>query len=115
IRNGLTSDAVSVPVSASNPGFFVHGDGSMRAAAINENGLVNSPIAPASVGGIVTLFGTGEGLRVPAAETGQPAKIDPLALPVLPVSVTIDGQAAEILYAGAAPNFVGLLQLNVRI
>ncbi len=36
--------------------------------------------------------------------------------PVLPVSVTIDGLPAQVLYAGAAPGLVaGVLQINVVV
>jgi uncharacterized protein (TIGR03437 family) len=36
--------------------------------------------------------------------------------PVLPVSVTIGGITADVLYAGAAPQFVaGFFQMNVKV
>ncbi len=39
-----------------------------------------------------------------------------LAQPVAPVSVLVDGQNTEILYAGAAPGLVaGVLQVNFRL
>jgi uncharacterized protein (TIGR03437 family) len=34
---------------------------------------------------------------------------------VVPVKVTIGGVDAEVLYAGLAPTFSGLYQVNVRI
>ena len=40
----------------------------------------------------------------------------PLPQPVLPVTITIGGQNAQILYAGGAPGAVaGLMQINARI
>jgi uncharacterized protein (TIGR03437 family) len=40
----------------------------------------------------------------------------PLPRPELPMNVTIAGQRAEVLYAGAAPGLVaGAFQLNVRL
>jgi uncharacterized protein (TIGR03437 family) len=39
-----------------------------------------------------------------------------LPKPLLQVSVRIDGQAADILYAGAAPGMpAGVIQVNARI
>jgi len=36
--------------------------------------------------------------------------------PVLPVTAKVGGQPAQILYAGAAPNFVaGVLQVDIQI
>jgi len=39
-----------------------------------------------------------------------------LPKPLLPVSVRIGGEQAEVLYAGGAPGFVsGLMELHVRV
>jgi uncharacterized protein (TIGR03437 family) len=34
---------------------------------------------------------------------------------VLPVTLKIGGFPAEVLYAGAAPGFAGLMQVNARV
>ena len=39
----------------------------------------------------------------------------PFATPDEPVIILIDGQRAEILFAGLAPGSIGLLQVNARI
>lgn len=41
--------------------------------------------------------------------------VAPFPTPVLPVRVTIGGADAEILYAGRAPGFAGLIQINARV
>jgi uncharacterized protein (TIGR03437 family) len=46
--------------------------------------------------------------------TGQAAQA-PYGTPQLPVSLTIGGVAADVIWAGSAPGFVGLLQINARI
>lgn len=62
------------------------------------------------------LFGTGEGQTTPPGSDGALALATPVPKPVAEVSITIDGQPAEILYAGSAPGSVaGLFQVNVRI
>jgi uncharacterized protein (TIGR03437 family) len=67
---------------------------------------------PAHPGEVVIFYGTGLGTSIPALATGQAASGN---LTVTPVAVTIDGVNAEVTFSGAAPGFVGLNQINVRI
>ena len=89
----------SVPVRMvvwpARPGLFTS-DSSGRglAAALNEDGTVNSAANPAAKGSIVVLWGTGGGVEN------------------LPQKVFIDGIDCEVLYAGAKD---GLWQINARI
>jgi uncharacterized protein (TIGR03437 family) len=46
---------------------------------------------------------------------GAAAPLATLSDTVNPVSVTIGGQAAEVLFAGLAPGFAGLYQVNVIV
>jgi uncharacterized protein (TIGR03437 family) len=64
--------------------------------------------------GYISLYATGEGQTEPAGVDG---KLDSTpARPVLPVSVTVNGMPATVLYAGGTPGQVaGLMQLNVQI
>ena len=39
----------------------------------------------------------------------------PYPSPLLPVTLTVAGFPAQILYAGSAPGAVGLLQVNARV
>ena len=108
------STPIDVPVASSAPGLF-SADG-VRAAALNQDYTFNSPTTPAAAGEIIQLFLTGQGLTTPRVETGalSPA-VAPFATPDEPVTILIDGQRAEILFAGLAPGSIGLLQVNVRI
>ena len=112
VREGVSSAPVLIPVAAQAPGVFTL-DGT-AAAALNQDGALNTAATPADRGSVVTLFATGQGLTDPAVETGQPAPFDPLS-EAAGVDVLVDGQPAEVLFAGLAPGFVGLLQVNVRI
>jgi uncharacterized protein (TIGR03437 family) len=105
---------VTIPVAASAPAIFTVSAGTGLAIALNENGTLNSPVDPAARGSIVTLYATGDGVEDPAAVDGKPAAW-PLAKPTLPVTLTVGGDPAGILYAGAAPGFAGLLQINARV
>lgn len=113
-ENDSTS-AVSLPVVRTMPGLFTldqsgHGQG----AILNEDGTINRFDNPAPHGSIVVLFGTGEGQTSPDLPEDELAS-DPLPEPVDPVTVTIGGKQAVILYAGAAPGLAGVMQINVRL
>src|ERR1035441_2974870 len=43
------------------------------------------------------------------------AAVAPYPTPLLPVTLTVAGFPAQILYAGSAPGAVGLLQVNARV
>lgn len=115
-RGGSRSAAVTMNVVASWPGLFTASAmGNGQAAMLNQDFTVNGPARRAAHNSIVTLFGTGEGMVAPAARDGQISGV-PLASPIQPVTVKIDGIQAEVLYAGAAPSLVaGVLQINVRV
>jgi uncharacterized protein (TIGR03437 family) len=65
--------------------------------ATNEDGSRNGSGNPALGGTIVVLYGTGGG------RTFQP------------IEVEVDGRTAEVLFAGEAAGFVGLMQINARL
>lgn len=116
VYEGLVSEALAVDVSPSAPGIFMFLDGGNRAIVLNQDGTLNSAATPESRGAIVVFFATGEGLRTPNSLTGTAAGDQlPLPIPELPVAVEIGGIQAEVLFAGAAPGYVGLLQVNARI
>jgi uncharacterized protein (TIGR03437 family) len=95
--------------------FSLDSTGKGPGAILNQDMSVNSASNPASRGGIVVLYATGEGQTKPAGVDGQPAAGE-LPKPVLPVSVRIGGLEAGVLYAGGAPGLVaGLLQVNARV
>ncbi len=100
---GQLAGTLNLAVVASAPALF--------AAALNQDGSLNSSSAPAARGTVVTFFGTGEGLTNGANIAGQAAAA-PYPIPVLPVTLTVDGVTAQLLYAGEAPNFAGLLQVD---
>ncbi|MGC8795238.1 MAG: hypothetical protein ACP5U2_17805, partial [Bryobacteraceae bacterium] len=110
--NGDLHFATTLAVAEAAPALFTTGNG--QAAAINEDGTLNSAENPAPRGSIVTFFATGEGCTEPASEEGRLAAA-PLPRPVLPVTLTIGVHPAEILWAGSAPGLAGVLQINARI
>jgi uncharacterized protein (TIGR03437 family) len=78
------------------PGLLTLGDGTGQAVAANETGEANNAASPAARGSIVTLYLTGEGTQQNS------------------VRVQIGGSAADVVWAGTAPGWPGLYQVNVR-
>jgi uncharacterized protein (TIGR03437 family) len=129
---GAAAQAVSSPqtvaVQPSAPEFFylTHTAGGPNpVAAINAityaivgpaGSLPGATVAPAKPGDFVSLYLTGLGLTDPAFPPGVLAsQAAPLAQPV---SISLNGMplsAGDVLYAGAAPGFAGLYQVNIRI
>ena len=113
---GVQSAPLRVEVAAGSPALFTSDAGGKgQAAALNESGTFNMANAPAPAGSIVSLFATGEGLTTPAGVDGQ-AGSSPLPRPRLSVQAAMDGQPAEVLYAGGVLGVVaGVMQVDVRV
>ena len=112
--HGEIRSVATIPVAATAPGIFTYTEGSGQAVAINHDGTMNSPENPARRGSALTFFVTGEGQTYPGGVDGKPAS-PPYPVPILPVTVHIGPYAAEILYAGAAPGYSGLMQINAVV
>jgi uncharacterized protein (TIGR03437 family) len=103
LSHGQPTGAADVKVAAAAPALFP--------AVVNQDGSINSEAAPAARGTVLTLYATGQGLADHGNVAGQ-AAVAPYPRPAQPVTLTIGSVAAKLLYAGSAPGFVGLLQIN---
>jgi uncharacterized protein (TIGR03437 family) len=118
INNSVTTSAFSALLAASAPEVFsANGSGVGQAAALNQNGTLNSATNPATAGSAVVLYATGEGITTPGGVDGLIANAAAgLPKPVAVVTVTVGGVTTQVEYAGAAPGEVaGLLQANIRL
>ena len=115
---GIQSPPFAVPVTSAAPGLFtVDSSGSGQGAIVNEDGSINTPANPASAESVVSIFGTGDGQTLPAGMDGI-VILGTAALhyTLLPVTASIGGQSAEVVYAGSVGGQVaGIFQTNVRI
>lgn len=113
---GQASAPLTLPVAVTAPALFAANlAGYGQAAATNEDGSLNSAARPAQTGDVITLFASGEGQTTPAGVNGKLAG-NPAPSPLLPVTLTIGGQPAAVLYAGGAPGSpAGVMQINARI
>jgi uncharacterized protein (TIGR03437 family) len=114
--HGALTNAVDFPVALASPAIFpVAGFYQLTYAIRNQDGTQNWQLNPATVGSTVSIYGTGVGQLDPPGADGKIASA-PLGKPVLPLSVSINGVDAEVLYAGEAPGLVsGVVQINVRV
>jgi uncharacterized protein (TIGR03437 family) len=111
---GQASAPITIAVDALAPGLFTATqDGKGAAVALHSDGV--TPVTtqnPAKPNEVLVLVGTGLGLLSPSLATGAPSQGNPTV--ILP-GVTVDGISAEVQFAGGAPGFVGLDQINIRI
>jgi trimeric autotransporter adhesin len=106
----------AIAVQAANPAIFTSGNlPSGPAIALNQDGTLNSATQPAPRGSVVVLYATGTGQTMPPGSDGTVPPDAALPKPKLPVIATIGSNNARILYAGDAPGFVGLTQVNLVV
>ena len=113
---GAVTNAGGIPVASAAPAIFtVDGSGLGAPAVLNQDNSWNSASNPAARGSVIQIYATGIGLTAPAGVTGEVTGRDPKKA-VLPVTLTMGGVDATILYAGSAPNAVsGLAQINAVV
>ncbi|HTP33569.1 MAG TPA: hypothetical protein VMJ75_15425 [Candidatus Acidoferrales bacterium] len=135
VRTADTGELVaggSLLVAAASPGIFTTGQtGTGQAAAVNQDGTINSPSNPAPVGSTILLYGTGQGQTSPSvpdgtAAPGPPGLAQTIAVPTSNPSTCLNSQPSmcvaigssgfgNVVYSGLAPGYIGLWQINVTI
>ena len=114
--NGALATPEPITVSASQPGIFTRDQsGSGPGAILNQDFSENSVSRPAARGSVIQVFATGLGATNPRAPSGRPSPGSPPATTVSPVQARIGGLPAAVQFAGLAPGFVGLYQVNVTV
>jgi len=108
VQNSAGSSSVNVYVDTAAPAIFTQdASGTGPAAALNalDQKLITSanPLLP---GDTVELYATGLGLTTP---------MNGLDYAVQQPTVTVGGMACPVTFAGAAPGYVGLDQINCTI
>jgi uncharacterized protein (TIGR03437 family) len=113
---GVPSNKVTMQVAKTAPGIFtLDSSGRGQGAILNQDYFANGPSHPAAIGSVIIIYATGAGRTNPTAPDGS-IITTPLPFAQETVAVKVDGQDAEVLYAGMAPSLVnGVLQINARI
>ena len=89
-----------------------------RTPAATFNVLPAAPaifLAVPAGSGVITAYVTGLGAVSPAVPTGSPAPLDVLSYAQATVTATLGGVPATVQFAGLAPGFIGLGQVNILI
>ena len=110
--NGIKSGQVTITVEAAAPGLF---EQNSHAVAQNSDFSLNSSTNPAKVGGTILAYLTGAGAVNHQPADGAVAGSGPLSMVTSTVTATIGGKTADVPFAGLAPGFVGLWQVNVVV
>ncbi|MBZ5590888.1 MAG: hypothetical protein LAP39_01530 [Acidobacteriia bacterium] len=110
------SNAVQVAVAPTAPGVYSLDRSGFGPGAIlhADFSLVDSS-KPAKAGETVLVYLTGLGAVSPPVADGTAAGASQFSFAVAPVTVYIGGLPATVSYAGLAPLFPGLYQLNVVV
>ncbi len=112
---GVRSQSYTMQVTATAPGIFtVTQNGQGQGAILNQDNGYNASTLPAARGSVVQVFGTGEGILSPTAQTGSVTS--GIFKPAANVTATIGDLPATVTFAGAAPGQVaGLFQVNIVV
>ncbi|MGB7760815.1 MAG: hypothetical protein WBL61_13360 [Bryobacteraceae bacterium] len=124
--NNVKTNCLVWPVAQTAPGVFTV-DG-VYAAALNQDGTVNSAGNPALRGSIVTVFATGLGPIAPPQADGSlvgpglplPTNVLPVGVEAIPTNEPIGNIWApiqlDVAYAGPAPDLIaGASQISFRV
>jgi uncharacterized protein (TIGR03437 family) len=126
VRNGVSSAPLPVSIGLAAPGIFTFPGGLGQAVAYgNSDGAIAAPATaglpfpshPAKINDPTTLviLATGLGAVDPPAKTGNNVNDGVLHRTVITPTVTVGGVAAQVVFSGMTPQFVGVYQLNIVI
>ncbi len=109
--NGAVTPAEVAAIQATGPAVFV--TDTQQAAVLHAGTSILADDAhPAKPGETLEMFGTGLGVTDPAIPAGQPAPANPPAIAKVTPVVSINNVEAQVLFAGLAPGFAGVYQVN---
>jgi uncharacterized protein (TIGR03437 family) len=101
-------------LAPASPGIFtVNGSGSGDGVILHANNTLVSAVQPANAGEEVVIYATGLGPTSPPFATGTAA--NQVNTTAMPVSVTIGGLNATVMYSGLTQSLVGLYQVNAIV
>jgi len=114
--NAVTSASQVVALAPSDPGIFPIGaPQGGQVAILNLAGIVVDANSPAHAGDYLEIYANGLGPVSNTPKTGAVAGASPLSRMIVNPSATIGGVPAQVVFAGLAPGFIGLYQVNAQV
>jgi uncharacterized protein (TIGR03437 family) len=104
-RGGTVSAVRQLVIAAASPGLFV---------ALNGFAAINSPSTYVRAGDWITMYATGLGVVNGTVGNGQ-APGNPPPQVKAPVTATLGGMTLTVTWAGLAPGYAGLYQINATL
>jgi uncharacterized protein (TIGR03437 family) len=111
--DGHDSNAFTVPILSAAPGIFYQASG--RALVQNSDQTLNAAGNPARSGSTIVAYLTGSGPLNAVVVDGAAAPADSLVSAMSECQATVGSAAARVAFAGLAPGFVGLVQMNIVV
>jgi len=105
VRSPYGTAQQTVTVAAVAPEVFLLGSQG-AGAVVNQDGTLNSATNPIARGQYLTIYATGLGVVSPQGV---------YSVVSVPVTVVINGTELPVAFAGLAPGYAGLYQVNVQI
>ena len=116
VKRGSQRDSAEFSVIPFSPGIFTaagSGTGTPVVVHISDYSVVTAQ-NPAHAGEFLAIYCTGLGVPITPVQSGDAAP--PSAMPVAPlVQVVEDSRIFGAVYAGLAPGFAGLYQVNFQV
>jgi uncharacterized protein (TIGR03437 family) len=116
-RGSRIATPETVTVAAAQPGILTRDQNGRGQGVVvhHSNGLYADAGNPAKAGDILVIYCLGLGPVDPGVTAGAAAPFDPLSWVNGQYSLTIGGVQAQVLFAGLAPGWAGLYQLNAIV
>jgi uncharacterized protein (TIGR03437 family) len=130
VSSGQLLAASSVAMNSVSPAIFVTrllGQGVQLAAVVNDDGTVNDPTHPIKRGGIISIYGTGQGPVTAAPADGDVPKngvVSSTASLRVVIGTDYTDQITKLPgeenrkpfeFSGLSPSFPGMWQVNVQV
>jgi uncharacterized protein (TIGR03437 family) len=113
LSDNTAGAAAPVTVQAAAPSILTYGTN--RAVVLNQDYSVNAPGNGAKPGSVAMAYLIGSGPLDNAIATGGLAPASPLSRETLTTTVTVGASSAAVGFAGMAPDFAGLVQVNFTV